>query len=254
MLWARRRPSEGRWLGRADYRHLGGHHPGAGAYGVAAHHDQRVVVAAARRSGEQPYSAVFCSRRVFARSATRAGASALVLAPLRVRPNRPASVHRAWEPPRSSTRASGGADSAVPVVPARLTTSTARRVPIRTSSLMYSAAVIRSTIVGHRPASRRVPAAANDRCARAVVDGDCASCDIMLPATTTLERDDIGSAQRDPFVIAIQKAVEPVRERAAITRFRRAVAPCSAARASHQRPRRDGVAASPLRQLARQHP
>jgi len=34
--------------------------------------------------------------------------------------------------------------------------------------------------------------------------------DIVLPATTTLERNDIGSAQRDPFVIAMQKAIEPV--------------------------------------------
>ncbi len=36
--------------------------------------------------------------------------------------------------------------------------------------------------------------------------------DIVLPATTTLERNDIGSAQRDPFVIAMEKAIEPVGE------------------------------------------
>jgi biotin/methionine sulfoxide reductase len=36
--------------------------------------------------------------------------------------------------------------------------------------------------------------------------------DIVLPATTTLERNDIGSAQRDPFVIAMQKAIELVGE------------------------------------------
>ena len=36
--------------------------------------------------------------------------------------------------------------------------------------------------------------------------------DIVLPATTTLERNDIGSAQRDPFVIAMQQAIEPVGE------------------------------------------
>jgi len=34
--------------------------------------------------------------------------------------------------------------------------------------------------------------------------------DIVLPATTTLERNDIGGAQRDRFVIAMHKAVEPV--------------------------------------------
>ena len=36
--------------------------------------------------------------------------------------------------------------------------------------------------------------------------------DIVLPATTTLERNDIGAAQRDPFVIAMEKAIEPVGE------------------------------------------
>ncbi|MGH6671207.1 MAG: molybdopterin-dependent oxidoreductase [Xanthobacteraceae bacterium] len=34
--------------------------------------------------------------------------------------------------------------------------------------------------------------------------------DIVLPATTTLERNDIGCAPRDCFVIAMQKAIEPV--------------------------------------------
>jgi biotin/methionine sulfoxide reductase len=36
--------------------------------------------------------------------------------------------------------------------------------------------------------------------------------DIVLPATTTLERNDIGSAQRDPFVLAMHKAIPPVGE------------------------------------------
>jgi biotin/methionine sulfoxide reductase len=36
--------------------------------------------------------------------------------------------------------------------------------------------------------------------------------DIVLPATTSLERNDIGSAPRDPFVIAMQKGIEPVGE------------------------------------------
>jgi biotin/methionine sulfoxide reductase len=34
--------------------------------------------------------------------------------------------------------------------------------------------------------------------------------DIVLPATTSLERNDIGCARRDPFIIAMQKAVEPI--------------------------------------------
>jgi biotin/methionine sulfoxide reductase len=36
--------------------------------------------------------------------------------------------------------------------------------------------------------------------------------DIVLPATTSLERNDIGSATRDRYVIAMQKAIEPVGE------------------------------------------
>jgi biotin/methionine sulfoxide reductase len=34
--------------------------------------------------------------------------------------------------------------------------------------------------------------------------------DIVLPATTSLERNDIGGARRDKFIIAMQKAVDPV--------------------------------------------
>ncbi len=34
--------------------------------------------------------------------------------------------------------------------------------------------------------------------------------DIVLPATTTLERNDIGAGSRDPYVIAMHKAIEPV--------------------------------------------
>ena len=36
--------------------------------------------------------------------------------------------------------------------------------------------------------------------------------DIVLPATTTLERNDIGAAHRDAYVIAMQQAIEPVGE------------------------------------------
>lgn len=34
--------------------------------------------------------------------------------------------------------------------------------------------------------------------------------DIVLPATTTLERNDIGGSSRDPFVLAMHRAIEPV--------------------------------------------
>jgi len=36
--------------------------------------------------------------------------------------------------------------------------------------------------------------------------------DIVLPATTTLERNDIGAAQRDRYVLVMQQAIEPVAE------------------------------------------
>src|SRR5262249_52463589 len=36
--------------------------------------------------------------------------------------------------------------------------------------------------------------------------------DIVLPATTTLERNDIGAAHRDSFVVAMQQAIAPVGE------------------------------------------
>src|SRR5690606_14628439 len=36
--------------------------------------------------------------------------------------------------------------------------------------------------------------------------------DIVLPATTALERNDIGGSSRDPYVFAMHKAVEPVGE------------------------------------------
>src|SRR5258708_17103787 len=36
--------------------------------------------------------------------------------------------------------------------------------------------------------------------------------DIVLPATTSLERDDIGYGSREPYVIAMKKAREPIGE------------------------------------------
>ena len=79
--------------------------------------------------------------------------------------------------------------------------------------------------------------------------------DIVLPATTTLERNDIGSAQRDPFVIAMQKAIEPVgRSAQRLRHLHRAGAAARLRGGIHQRPRRDGMAAPSVRHLAREHP
>ena len=77
--------------------------------------------------------------------------------------------------------------------------------------------------------------------------------DIVLPATTTLERNDIGSAQRDPFVIAMQKAIEPVGEaRNDYSIFAALAERLGCADAFTQGRDEMGMAAAPLRQLARQ--
>ena len=36
--------------------------------------------------------------------------------------------------------------------------------------------------------------------------------DIVLPATTTLERNDVGGSSRDDFVLAMHRAIDPVGE------------------------------------------
>jgi biotin/methionine sulfoxide reductase len=36
--------------------------------------------------------------------------------------------------------------------------------------------------------------------------------DIVLPATTTLERNDVGGSSRDPFILAMHRAIDPVNE------------------------------------------
>ena len=36
--------------------------------------------------------------------------------------------------------------------------------------------------------------------------------DIVLPATTTLERNDVGGSSRDPFILAMHRAIDPVGE------------------------------------------
>ncbi|HZN29557.1 MAG TPA: molybdopterin-dependent oxidoreductase, partial [Xanthobacteraceae bacterium] len=36
--------------------------------------------------------------------------------------------------------------------------------------------------------------------------------DIVLPATTTLERNDVGGSSRDPFILAMHRAIDPVHE------------------------------------------
>ena len=79
--------------------------------------------------------------------------------------------------------------------------------------------------------------------------------DIVLPATTSLERNDLGCAPRDRFVIAMHKAIEPVGEaRDDFAIFRDLARAPRLRRRLHRGPRRDGVAAPYLRRLPRARP
>ena len=71
--------------------------------------------------------------------------------------------------------------------------------------------------------------------------------DIVLPATTSLERNDIGGARRDKFIIAMHQAVEPVGEaRNDFDIFSALAQRLGIADAYTQGPRREGVAAPSL--------
>ena len=65
---------------------------------------------------------------------------------------------------------------------------------------------------GPQPAARGAGAAGDDRRARAVLDADRRHADIVLPATTTLERDDIGAARATPTSSRCSSAREPFGE------------------------------------------
>ena len=77
--------------------------------------------------------------------------------------------------------------------------------------------------------------------------------DIVLPATTSLERDDIGYGSREPFLIAMKKAREPVGEaRDDYWIFSELAQRLGARRGLHRRPRHHGVADASLRAVARE--
>jgi biotin/methionine sulfoxide reductase len=76
--------------------------------------------------------------------------------------------------------------------------------------------------------------------------------DVVLPATMTLERNDIGGSSHEPALIAMRRALEPLaaaRER--VRRVRRPRGRARRGRALHRGARRDGLAATPLRGVAR---
>ena len=244
-----RRPAEGCRLGGGDHRRSGRDDPRAGApHGGDAHHGHRVVVAAARRSrraavlgggaaGVVPRPDRLAGRRLRLRLWLGAPAS-----PSR----RSRSARRRWRRSRNplNRRHSGGAHRRLPAASRRaLTTSTASSGTYPDIRLVYWAGgnpfhhhqdinQLRrawrrpETIVVHEPwwtATAR-------------------HADIVLPATTSLERNDIGGAPRDRFVIAMQQAIEPVGEaRNDFDIFAELAQRLGCADAYTQGPRRDGA-------------
>ena len=107
--------------------------------------------------------------------------------------------------------------------------------PIRTSSWSTGPAAIRSTITRTStgcaaPGGGPTPSSCTSRGGRATAR----HADIVLPATTTLERNDIGASQRDRYMFAMQQAIEPVGEaRNDYDIFARARASASAASGLH---------------------
>ena len=213
-----RRPAEGRRLGRADHRRAGRDDPRAGAaHGGDAHDGHGVVVAAAR-----------ASRRAAVLGGDPAGLGA--------RPDRPAGrrlrfrlwlgrrhrrcaavvrARRRWTASRirSTSRSRRRASPIACCIPASAYDFNGKRGNYPDIRLVYWAGgnpfhhhqdtnklrrawQTPETIVVHEPwwtATAR-------------------HADIVLPATTSLERNDIGGARRDKFIIAMQQAVEPVGE------------------------------------------
>ena len=77
--------------------------------------------------------------------------------------------------------------------------------------------------------------------------------DIVLPATTSLERDDIGYGSREPYLIAMKKAREPVGEaRDDFWIFAELARAARPRRGLHRGPRHHGVAKASLRAVARE--
>ena len=76
--------------------------------------------------------------------------------------------------------------------------------------------------------------------------------DVVLPATVTLERNDIGGSPNDPCLIAMRQVIEPHAEARTSTRSSAISPRRSGSGLLHGRAGRDGVAPAPLRGLARE--
>ena len=77
--------------------------------------------------------------------------------------------------------------------------------------------------------------------------------DIVLPATTTLERNDVGGSSRDSFILAMHRAIDPVGEaRNDFDIFRALARRLGYEEKFTERPRRDGLVPARLRPGARE--
>ena len=136
----------------------------------------------------------------------------------------------------------------------RVTTSMAVDTPIPTSNWSTGRAAIRSTII-----RTSTGCGAPGRSRETVIVHDswwtatARHADIVLPATTPLERNDVGGSSRDSFVLAMHPRHRPRRRGPKRLRhFPRAGARASVTRTAFtERPRRDGLVPMGLRSRAR---
>ena len=137
-------------------------------------------------------------------------------------------------------------------IPAALTSSTGGARPIRTSGWSTGRAAIRSTTIRTSTACSapgRSPKPSS--CTRAGGTPTARHADIVLPATTPLERNDIGGSSRDPVHFRHAPRHRPrARGEERLRHFPRARAPARLRGKIHRRPRRDGLVPMGLRQFA----
>ena len=205
--------------------------------------------------GEQPYWAVMLLASALGQIGLPGGGfgfgygSGAGIAERRCRSRAPAmDEHQAI---RSTSRFRRRASPTACSIPASATTSTASAAPIPTSSWSIGPAAIHSTIIRTptscaAPGSGRKPSSCTSRGGPRprATPTSCCRRPRRWSATTSAAR------ARDRFIIAMQQAIEPVGEaRNDFAIFSDLAHRLGCAERLHARPRRDGLAAPPLRWL-----